>query len=234
MRLRIYLEVTERFRRRGYRPGMRFLSVALVLLSSPLFAESEAATASLKRFAELGKKAESITKESSEKDVVSILGEPQSKGTGGWMHPDRKVWHYLHFTDDSLHRSFAVWFDPEAGCSVSKQAISRAELAKSQLLVSTGKVIDVYRDYPEKGGEGFYCTVRFKQEARDFTVGVAVVVATLDRVKGKPKIGATVRVEQRGPGPDYIFLDAHALYLESMVFSENGDNPPSEGGKPSK
>jgi hypothetical protein len=213
---------------------MRFLSVALVLLTSPLFAESEAATAALKRFAELGKKAESITKESSEKDVVSILGEPLSKGNGGWVHPDRKVWHYLCYTDDSLHRSFAVWFDPEAGCSVSKLEISRAELAKSPLVVSTGKVIDVYPDYPEKGGEGFYCTVRFKQDARDVTLGEAVAVATLDRVKGKPKIGATVRVEQRGPGPDYIFLGAHALYLESMVFSDKGENPPSEGGKPSK
>lgn len=211
---------------------MNMLAVVLVLLSSSLSAEPEAATASLKRFAELGRKAESITKESSEKDVVSILGEPQSKGNGGWMHPDRKVWHYLYYTDDSLHRSFAVWFDPEAGCSVSKQAISRAELEKSPLLVSTGKVIDVYRDYPEKGGEGFLCTVRFKQDAQDLTLGVAV--ATLDRVKGKPRIGATVRVEQRGPGPDYIFLSAHALYLESMVFTDNGDNPLSEGGRPSK
>lgn len=211
---------------------MNMPAVALVLLSSPLFAESEAATVFLKRFAELGKKAESITKESSEKDVVSILGEPQSKGNGGWMHLERKVWHYLDYTDESLHRSFAVWFDPEAGCSVSKQAISRAELEKSPLLVSTGRVIDFHPDYPEKGDEGFLCHVRFKHETRDFTIGLAV--AALDRVKGNPKVGATVRVEHRGPGPDYIFLGAHALYLESMVFSDNGDNPPSEGGKPSK
>src|SRR5688572_15661366 len=107
-----------------YHPAMN-LAVALVALVSPLLADSKDAAASLKRFGELRKQSEGITKESSEKDVISLLGEPQSKGNGGWGHPERKVWHYLNYTDDSLHRSFSVSFDPRTGCSVSQVEIFR-------------------------------------------------------------------------------------------------------------
>jgi len=60
---------------------MNLLAVILVGLSSPLFAESEAATASLKRFAELEKQSESITKESSEKEGLQFLVSRKAKET---------------------------------------------------------------------------------------------------------------------------------------------------------
>lgn len=209
---------------------MNLLVVASAVLPSPLLAESEAATASLKRFVELGKQSELITKESSEKDVASILGEPQSKGTGGWIHPEKKVWHYLDYTDDSLHRRFSVWFDPKAGCSVSEVEISRSEIEKAPLLVLTAKVIQVIPNYPEEGANGFLCSVQFKRDGREFTSGVAV--ATLDRVKGSPKIGATIRVEHRGPELDCIFVGPRSLYLESMAFTDDSEPvAPSDGAK---
>ncbi|MES2924333.1 MAG: hypothetical protein V4819_22470 [Verrucomicrobiota bacterium] len=210
---------------------MDSLVVALLVLVSPLHAESKDPAVSLKRFAELRKQSESITKATSEKDVVLILGKPQSKGTGGWGNLDTTVWHYLDYTDDSLHRSFSVWFDPKAGCSVSQVELSRKEIAKSPLLVSIGEVLLVYPNYPEKGSNGFLCDVRFKDDRGELMIGVAV--ETLDRVKGAPEIGATIRVEHRGGAPDYIFVSAHSLYLESMVFTNHGKQvSPSEEGKP--
>lgn len=231
-RLRIYPQVTQRFHMRAYHPAMKFLAVALAVLTSALYAEPEGATASLKRFEELGKKSEAITKEASERDVALILGEPQSKGTGAWSHPERKVWHYLSYTDDALHRSFSVWFDPKTGCSLSKVAVSRAEIEKLPLRVSTGKVIHVYPDYPSKGGDGFLCDVQFHRDGRD--IGIGVAVATSKRVNGRPEIGATIRVEYRGQESDTIFVGERSLYLESMVFTGNGEkSAPANGDKPS-
>ncbi len=173
---------------------MRILVVSLVALAAPLIAESERATASSARFAELRKQSEQITTSSSEEDVISLLGEPQCKGSGGWGHLDRKVWCYLSFTNDSLHQAFSVSFDTKTSCSVSQVEISREELKKSPLHVSTGTVLMVYRDYPTKGGEGFLCDVRFNRDVQDITIGVSV--GTLDRVKGTPQVGESIRVEK--------------------------------------
>ncbi|MGJ8645052.1 MAG: hypothetical protein ACSHX9_16745 [Luteolibacter sp.] len=206
--------------------------VAFVVYSTQLFAEPEAVTVSSDRLTELGRKSEPFTKETSEKDVALILGEPQSKGIGGWIHPECKVWHYLDYTNDSLHRSFSVWFDPEARCYVSKVEILRSEIEKLPLLVSKGKVLGVYPDYPKKGGKGFLCHVRFDLEDRDFKISVAV--ANLDRVKGSPIIGANVEVQHRRMDMNYIFIGSQSLYLESMIFTDDGEmlRPPDGDNEP--
>lgn len=143
------------------------------------------------------------------------------------------MWYYLNYTDESLHRSFSVSFDPKDGCSVSAVGISRAEVEKLPLHVLTGKVVRLYRNYPNMGDNGILCDVQFNRDGRDCLIGVAV--ATLDRVKGIPKIGAGVRVAHHGPEVDYIFVGSRSLYLESMIFTDNGKQAaPPDGDRPSK
>jgi hypothetical protein len=111
--------------------------------------------------------------------------------------------------------------------------ISRPEVEKSPLVVWTGKVIQVSPNYPTESDDGFLGSVQFNHDAREVTMGVAV--ATLDRVKGSPKTGATIRVDHRGPELDYIFVGARSLYLESMVFTDDGEPPaPPGGSKPAE
>lgn len=192
---------------------------------------SDESAASLKRLAELSKQSESITKETSEREVTSILGEPQYKGTGGRRlgYSKKKMWNYLNYTDDSLHRRFNVWFDPKTGCSVSKVEILRSEIKKSPLLVHDGKVLQVYPFDPKKEGDGFLCHVRFNRDGRDFTIMVGV--AKLDRVKGTPEIGAAIRMEHHANKFNFIFKDVAALYLESIVFTANGEQDAARQNK---
>jgi len=199
--------------------------------SSLLHIESDTSAVSLKQLLELEKLSESITKETSERAIISMLGEPPFKTTGGWGHADRKVWTYLTHTDDSLHRSFSIWFDPETGCSVSKVEVFRSEIEKTPLLSLRGEFIQVTsRNNPEKEDEGFSCLVRFNRFGRDFIIGVAV--AELDRVKGTPEIGAAIRMDHYDNKFNFNFRGVAALYLESIVLTADGergavDQPPA-------
>ena len=207
---------------RVHRYPMKIIAFTLAVQVLPLLAEANEAAASLQRFQELSKKSELITKTSSEQDVIAILGEPQSKGTGAWAKPNRKVWHYLSYTDDAVHRSFTVSFDSKAGCFVSPIEVSREEVEKSPLVVSTGTVIDVFQNYPDKDGNGFLCHVRFNTDGREFMIGVAV--ATLERVTGTPEVGASIRVEHRRAEMNYIFIGLSSLNLESISFKKAGED----------
>lgn len=187
---------------------------------STVFAAPDDVASTLAKFAELQKKSASITKESTEKDVVAILGEPLGRSSGAWTGKDTKILHYHSYTDAVAHRSLSVVFDPSEGCTVSQQEITRESILQTPLIVSTGTVVEVFSDYPVKGGKGFLLTVRFMRESGEFTIGVAV--ENLDRVKGNPVIGSAIRVEHYN-SMNYIFIGVTSLYLESMTFSGKGN-----------
>jgi hypothetical protein len=194
-----------------------FMAAIMVLFVSTLYAETKVADNSLQRFEELKMKSKAITKESTEKDVESILGLPQSTGTGAWSFPERKIWHYLNYTDDSLHRSLSVWFDPKLGCSVNQVELARTDIEKLPLLVIEGKVMGGINKNPDNQNQEYILNVTFNREGKEIPIGFAFKLS--DRIKGKPQDGANVRVEYRDEKMDFIFLGSRALYLESVTFT---------------
>jgi len=169
------------------------------------------------RLGEFKKLSEPFTKASTPEEVEKRLGKPLSTTSGAWSNPGREYWHYLHDTNEVRHIGFAVIFDPDSGCSVSWTEITREELRKSPLQVSSGEVIDVHRGYPSTGEPGFLCSVNFKDNER--IVSRTIGVADLKRVKGIPEKGSMVRVEHHGAEANYIFTGRSALELESITFT---------------
>lgn len=209
---------------------IKHLPIIFTLLLSSLLAEPADRATSLDRLTELGNRSQTITKETTEEEVIALLGEPLSKGTGGWNRLQKKVWHYLSYTDDSIHRSFSVSFDPDEGCAVSHSEILRKDREKLPLLVSTGIVMDAPLPYPDRHDKGFLCTVQLNDSNRNIIVGLGV--ADLNRVKGTPAPGATVRLEFRSITGQYIFTGARSLDLESIIFTAKStpipDAPPTK------
>jgi len=195
---------------------MRYLSViAMILISSPGLEAGELDIA-LKRFAELKTKSQAITKTSSEQDVISIFGEPQHKGNGGWGRFDTQVWTYLNYLDDSQYCGFTITLDPRKGCSFSATHKTRQEIAKKPLLVSSGTVLQTTA-YPDDEKLGFICLVRIENGEREMTV--SVIVDKLDRVTGEPKPGAKIRIEHHGTDGLFMFVGHGSLLLESITFT---------------
>lgn len=194
--------------------SMTILAIALAAFTLPIMAGDEAA-ASLQRLAELQKRAAALSPTSSQDTVLSLLGETQIRGNGGWGHFDTIIWYYLNYIDDLEYRRFSVTFDPAKGTSVQAVELSRKEIAKSSRVVSTGTVLRANRGFPGPGG--LLCEVRFTTAEGDILLSLAV--ETLNRVTGTPEAGAAVRVEHRGPGNDLIFLGFQGLFLESLTFT---------------
>jgi hypothetical protein len=198
---------------------MRYLSVIAMVLISSLTLEAGELDLALKRFAELKTKSQGITKTSSEQDVISIFGEPQHKGNGGWGRFDTKVWTYLNYLDDSHHYEFKITLDPKEGCSFSATHLTRQEIEKKPLLVTTGTVL---RSYPYEKNLRFLCDIQIKDGERESSTTVAV--ENLNRVKGEPKPGAKIRIEHRGIDGLFFFFGSYTLSLESITFT-NATSP---------
>lgn len=189
--------------------------IAMILISS-LTLEAGELDLALKRFAELKTKSQAITKTSSEQDVISIFSEPQYKGNGGWGRFDTKVWTYLNYLDDSDYCGFTVTLDPQEGCSFSATHLTRQEIEKKPLLVTTGTVLQTYAYQREKNLR-LLCDIQIKVGERDITTSVGV--ENLNRVKGEPKPGAKIRIEHRGIDGQFIFYSFYSLSLESIAFT---------------
>lgn len=186
--------------------------VSLLLLTTVRGDEAKDATA---RFGSLKKLAESITAKSSKDEVISILGEPESRGIAGWKNPDTQVWKYLIFTDDSQHLRFEVSFSPKSGCSVAASHHQRKKIKKGKLRLMTGTVVTVY-PYKSSGKKnGFLCSVLLADGSRE-----TVTVGRSDRVTGELKKGALIRVEHFGINHHYIFEGYYSLLLKSIAFSK--------------
>lgn len=197
---------------------MNHLIAIVTLLFSVACLNGEEATTH-ERLTELKKLSAAITKETTKEQIVKLLGEPISKSTSAWTHPERELWHYYNFIDDSEYRRFTIAFNRENECEVIIDETTRAEVEKLPLIISTGKVIDtIPNNNPEKGNNSFLCHVEFDQKSGGYTIGVSSKFN--HRVTGIPEAGATIRIEHRTKDMNYIFLSKQELYLHSITFTK--------------
>ena len=196
---------------------MKLVSAALLLLFLTGLAVGSDADVALERFATLKKRSTALTAVSTTREVQETLGEPASKGNGGWGMLDVAVWRYLEYTDDAQFVLFEVMFDPQKGCSVVGYHLLRSKIEQGELKVATGKVIRVNPAGSSPTPDGFFCDVKFDDGALRY-----VGAPKLTRVKGVPEVGARITIRHYNAG-GYYFVGQNSLCLASIEFERAGD-----------
>src|SRR4051812_15597085 len=89
-----------------------YLRTLILMLAITIAARAEDAKSALERFAKYQKLATAIEPNSSQAEVLALLGPPANKGPGGWDDLDREVWFYQDYADDERSLIFDVIFKP--------------------------------------------------------------------------------------------------------------------------
>ncbi len=194
---------------------MRLFTIIIASIFAIIPVDGNDAKSALEDFEALKRLAKTISAESTEDEVILLLGEPKVKGRGGWNNLDKKVWTYLSHTDDSQHLCVKVYFSPKSGCSIGTSHRLRKDVKKGKLRFTTGTVVQINHNYPTKGGDGFLCDVKF-----DSGITLPVAVGLRDRVIGEPIIGSKIKIAHYGSEWHHIYLGYYSFFLESITFAK--------------
>src|SRR4051794_11624190 len=133
------------------------LRALTLMLAMTIAAHAEDAKSARGRYLKYQQLARAITPASSKAEVQALLGEPASKGPGGWEDLDREFWFYQDYADDERSLTFSVFFKPGQPTAAGGQEILRSDLFKLPVKTGQGVVQSVYPAYLTPAG--FLCHV---------------------------------------------------------------------------